>query len=81
VGRDVFYPDERWLESVPLADGTLERADCVVILAGHRSICYEWVVQKARAVVDTVNVTHGLSGPARVVRIGAPMQRPEQPEE
>ena len=75
VGHDVFYPDERWLESVPLGDETLASADCVVILAGHRAIRYERVVQKARAVVDTVNATHGLSGTARVVRVGAPMGR------
>jgi len=73
VGRDVFYREERWLESVALDGEALAEADCVVILAGHRSVHYDRVVQQARAVVDAVNATHGLSGPARVVRVGAPM--------
>jgi UDP-N-acetyl-D-glucosamine dehydrogenase len=73
VGRDVFYREERWLESIPLDGQALAEADCVVILAGHRSVRYDRVVQQARAVVDAVNATHGLSGPGRVVRVGAPM--------
>jgi UDP-N-acetyl-D-glucosamine dehydrogenase len=73
VGRDVFYPDERWLESVDLSDEALATADCVVIVAGHQAIDYAQVMQQARTVVDTVNATHGLSGPARVLRVGAPL--------
>lgn len=73
VGRDVFYPEERWLESVPLDDEALRSADCVVILAGHRAVGYDRVMQQARAIVDTVNATHGLSGSARVARVGAPL--------
>jgi UDP-N-acetyl-D-glucosamine dehydrogenase len=73
VGRDVFHPDERWLESVDLSDEALAAADCVVIVAGHQAIDYAQVMQQARTVVDTVNATHGLSGPARVLRVGAPL--------
>ncbi len=73
VGRDVFYPDERWLESVDLSDEALAAADCVVIVAGHQAIDYARVMRHAHTVVDTVNATHGLSGPARVIRVGAPL--------
>jgi UDP-N-acetyl-D-glucosamine dehydrogenase len=72
VGRDVFYPSERWLESVPLTDETFASADCVIIVAGHRAVDYAQVVQHATLIVDTVNATSGLQGSARVVRVGAP---------
>jgi UDP-N-acetyl-D-glucosamine dehydrogenase len=76
VGRDVFFPDERWLESVDLTPDALTTADCVVIVAGHEVTDYAQVVNQARLVVDAVNITTGLSGPARVVRVGAPFSGP-----
>jgi UDP-N-acetyl-D-glucosamine dehydrogenase len=76
IGRDVFCPDERWLESVELNRDALASADCVVIVAGHEVTDYAQVVSRARLIVDTVNMTKGLSGPARVVRVGAPFSEP-----
>ena len=73
VGRDVFHPAERWLDSIELTDKALAASDCVIIVAGHRAVDYSQVVQQAALVVDTVNATSGLSGPARVVRVGAPL--------
>jgi UDP-N-acetyl-D-glucosamine dehydrogenase len=73
VGHDVFYAEERWLESVELTDEALAAADCVVIVAGHQAFDYAQVMRQARMVVDTVNATRGLSGPAQVVRVGAPL--------
>ncbi len=73
VGRDVFYPDERWLESVDLTDEVITNSDCVVIVAGHQAIDYAPVMRQTKVIVDTVNATHGLDGSARVVRIGAPL--------
>jgi UDP-N-acetyl-D-glucosamine dehydrogenase len=73
VGRDVFYREERWLESVDLGDDVLASADCVVIVAGHEVVDYTEVLGHASVVVDTVNATQGLSGAALVVRVGAPM--------
>jgi len=73
VGRDVFYPEECWLESVELADELLASADCVVIVAGHKVIDYARILSHAPVVVDTVNATQGLGGAARVVRVGAPL--------
>lgn len=73
VGHDVFCPEERWLESVALTEESVAAADCLVIVAGHALTDYAQVVQHARVVVDTVNATGGLSGSARVVRVGAPL--------
>ena len=73
VGRDVFCPEERWLEHVALTDEVLAASDCIVIIANHRSVDYARVLQKASIVVDTRNATQGLEGPAYVVRIGAPL--------
>ena len=72
VGRDVFYPSERWLESVPLTAEALAAADCVMIVAGHRAVDYAKVTQQATLIVDAVNATSGLHGSARIVRVGAP---------
>jgi UDP-N-acetyl-D-glucosamine dehydrogenase len=72
IGQDVFCPDERWLESTELTAETLASADCVVILAGHQVTDYAPVVHQASLVVDAVNATSGLIGPAHVVRVGAP---------
>jgi len=78
VGRDVFYPQERWLESIDLTDEALVGSDCVLIVAGHRVVDYARVVRQARLVIDTVNATAGLCGPSlagdrvRIVRVGAP---------
>ena len=77
VGRDVFYPTERWFESVDLTDEALAAADCVIIIAGHEAVDYVQVVQQATLIVDTVNATSGLRGPARVVRVGAPLPGPQ----
>jgi len=78
IGRDVFYRQERWLEGIDLTDEVLAGADCVLIVAGHRIVDYARVVQKTGLVIDTANVTAGLSGPAsigdhaHIVRVGAP---------
>jgi UDP-N-acetyl-D-glucosamine dehydrogenase len=74
VGRDVFYPNERWLESVELSDEVIANADCVVIVAGHQATDHAPVMRQAKVIVDTVNATRGLAGSARVVRVAAPIQ-------
>jgi UDP-N-acetyl-D-glucosamine dehydrogenase len=75
VGKDVFYRDEHWLESIDLTEEALATADCVVIVAGHKQIDYTGVLRHAALVVDTVNATQNLGGAitARVIRLGAPM--------
>jgi UDP-N-acetyl-D-glucosamine dehydrogenase len=73
VGRDVFCREELWLEHVELEDQVLARTDCAIIVADHRVVDYTRLLQQASLVIDTRNTTRGLSGPARVVRIGAPL--------
>jgi UDP-N-acetyl-D-glucosamine dehydrogenase len=75
VGHDVFYQQECWLESVDLTDAVLAAADCVVIVSGHHAVNYDRVVRQASLVIDTCNATQGLSGPSRIVRVGAPLPK------
>jgi UDP-N-acetyl-D-glucosamine dehydrogenase len=73
VGRDVFYRDESTLHSVDLSEKLLAEHDCTVIVAGHTSYDYTWVVSKAPLIIDTVNATRGVSeGREKVLRIGVP---------
>ncbi|MFC2029473.1 nucleotide sugar dehydrogenase [Chloroflexota bacterium] len=76
VGRDVFCREEHSLASVDLTVDALERADCVVIVAGHQQVDYAQVVKHSPLVIDTANATQGLLGSARVVRVGAPLVTP-----
>ncbi len=51
----------RTLASVPLDDGRLAAADCVIIATDHSSVDYKRVVDLAPLVVDTRNVTRGVA--------------------
>jgi len=78
VGRDVFWREEVELESIPLTAETLASSDVVLVIAGHTVYDYNWIVTQAPLVVDTVNATQGVPGrDAKVVRIGAPMPKPD----
>lgn len=57
------------LSSVPLDDGRLRKADCVVILVGHSSVDYAAVVREAPRVFDAVNATRGQEGRAQIERL------------
>jgi len=73
VGKDVFYPEEQTLSSTPLTDELLQNQDCVVIVAGHRSYDYQWIVDRAPVIVDTMNSTRGVKAEAgKIFRVGAP---------
>ena len=48
------------LESIPLDDKEIGKADCVVVVTNHSDIDYARVVRLAKLVVDTRNVTSGL---------------------
>jgi len=79
VGGDVFYRPQVVLDTVPLTEEELLTAHCVVIVTGHRSIDYGWIVSRARLVVDCCNATGSLSHrAAHVIRLGAPLSA-EQP--
>jgi UDP-N-acetyl-D-glucosamine dehydrogenase len=53
------------MDSVPLTDEALSRADCVVILTDHRAFDYGEIVEKSRALVDARNATAGVDGKGR----------------
>ena len=73
VGKDVFYRDELILNSIPLTEELLANHDCVVIVAGHSSYDYDWIVIHASLVVDTMNATREVkNNRERIVRVGAP---------
>jgi UDP-N-acetyl-D-glucosamine dehydrogenase len=57
------------IQSVPLEDETLRRADCVVILVAHSGIDYARVVRFAPRVFDAVNATRGLPRNEHVERL------------
>jgi len=73
VGGDVFRMEPLTLTSIPLADLSLGNCDCVVIVTGHHTIDYEWIVSNAPLVVDSCNATAHISKrPEHVIRMGAP---------
>jgi len=47
------------LHSQPLSSGLLQAADCVVIIADHSYYDVPWIVDEARCIVDTRNMTQG----------------------
>src|SRR5579884_1276801 len=47
------------LRSQPLSSGLLQAADCVVIVTDHNYYDVSWIVNEARCIVDTRNMTHG----------------------
>jgi UDP-N-acetyl-D-glucosamine dehydrogenase len=73
VGGNVFRAERQTLTSVPLTEAALTQSDCVVIVTGHRTLDYDWVVRHARCVVDSCNATAGVrEQPPTVLRMGAP---------
>lgn len=63
--HDAFVPklEEHGLKmkSVPLTDKALREHDLVLIATDHGGIDYEWVVSRARAVLDTRNAARGVA--------------------
>ena len=48
------------LQGVKLDESALRGADCVVVATAHAAYDWQWVVDNARLVIDTRNVTRGL---------------------
>jgi UDP-N-acetyl-D-glucosamine dehydrogenase len=68
-----FREDGHDRQSVALTDDELRRADAVVIVTDHSSVDYQHVVDLARVVVDTRNVTAKLAkGKGRIVSLASP---------
>jgi UDP-N-acetyl-D-glucosamine dehydrogenase len=73
VGGDVIRREQLTLKSVHLSAVTLAESDCVVIVTGHKSVDYDWVVCQASLVIDSCNATPSLhERPAHILRLGAP---------
>ena len=49
------------MSSATLTGDELRKADCVVTATDHDSYDYEWVVDRARLVVDSRNPTRGIT--------------------
>jgi len=73
VGGNVFHAEALTLESVPLNEETLNATDAVVIVTSHRVVDYGMILKHASLVIDSRNVTQGLTGKAKVIRLGAPL--------
>lgn len=78
MGAEVCYHDPNvpvlrenghLLESQALTPDLLKGSDVVVIVANHRDVDYDAVMQHAAVVVDTRNAVRGVRGPARVVKL------------
>jgi UDP-N-acetyl-D-glucosamine dehydrogenase len=61
--NDEYVPslklEDQVMYSQPLSSGLLRAADCVVIVADHSYYDIPWIVNEARCVVDTRNMTQG----------------------
>ena len=61
--NDEYVPSlilqDQILHSQPLSSGLLQAADCVVIVTDHSYYDVPWIVQEARCIVDTRNITRG----------------------
>jgi len=66
--NDDFVPsltlqNTRVLHSQPLSSGLLQAADCVVVVTDHDYYDTAWIVDEARSIVDTRNMTKGFQDP------------------
>jgi UDP-N-acetyl-D-glucosamine dehydrogenase len=84
VYHDPFVPEVvvngQSLASITIDAAALREADCVVVATDHRSYDWDWIVEQAKLIVDTRNVTAKLSPGqrpprARIVRLGSPPAR------
>jgi len=74
VGGDVFHRQPTELASVELTQEEIVAADCVVIVTNHSDVDYARVVEQAKLVVDTRNVTADLPDEEKkIVRLGVPL--------
>jgi UDP-N-acetyl-D-glucosamine dehydrogenase len=58
----------RTLHSQPLSSGLLQAADCVALVTDHDYYDANWIVNEARSVVDTRNMTRGNADP-KILRL------------
>jgi UDP-N-acetyl-D-glucosamine dehydrogenase len=58
-GTSPYEGREQTLNSQPVSSGLLQAADCVVIVTDHGYYDVPWIVEEARCIVDTRNMTRG----------------------
>lgn len=58
------------LQSVALTDKRIKQADCILLLTDHTDMPVQQILDSAKLVYDTRNCTQGLSGNAKVIRLG-----------
>jgi len=63
IYNDEYVPSlairDQILHSQPLSSGLLQAVDCVVIVTDHSYYDVPWIIQQARCIVDTRNMTRG----------------------
>lgn len=78
-GVDVFYHDpyipslqlgDNKYDSLELTEENVKKMDCIVIATDHSSMPLAFLLEHASLIYDTRNVTNGLTGKARIVRLG-----------
>lgn len=72
IGESVFHRAPRAIRGIELTADALQAADVVVIVTGHRNVDYKFVLDHAKQIVDTTNVTVALPDAGKIVRLGAP---------
>lgn len=72
--HDPYVPTFEWngaiYRSIDLSESNLINTDCVIIATGHSHLPIQKLLDYAPLIYDTRNVTKGLSGKARVIRLG-----------
>ena len=70
--NDEYVPSlalrDRTLRSQTLSSGLLQAADCVVIVTDHSYYDVAWIVEEARSIVDTRNITRDIDDP-KILRL------------
>lgn len=54
---------QQWLESTELTEETVAKADLVIVATEHSSVDFGWVLQHAKAILDTRGATRKLADP------------------
>ncbi|MBT2726219.1 nucleotide sugar dehydrogenase [Bacillus sp. ISL-75] len=62
------------MQSVELTEEQLSKADCVLLLTDHTDVPLQKIADHAKLVYDTRNMTEGLSGNAKFIRMGGGFQ-------
>ncbi|MGV3463834.1 MAG: nucleotide sugar dehydrogenase [Heyndrickxia sp.] len=72
--HDPYIPSvrigEEFFTSVDITENLLSQSDCVLILADHTNIPLEQILNHSTLVFDTRNITGGLEGKAKVIKLG-----------